>query len=109
VAYAEISEGEAKFRHNRVTSQINFRRSTEGTIILGGSGSMPPGKLCKITPKITHFFPLLKQVLDNTFLHFLFLGSEGVAMAQQARSQVLKFGGAKYIFRGALVLFLSYF
>jgi len=27
----------------------------------------------------------------------------------QARSQVLKFGGEKYIFRGARFLFLSYF
>jgi len=29
--------------------------------------------------------------------------------ANQARSQVLKFGGAKYILRGAQFLFLSYF
>jgi len=28
-----------KFRHNRVTSQINFRGSAEGTIILGGPGA----------------------------------------------------------------------
>ena len=31
----KISEGGAKFRHNRVTSQINFRGSAEGTTIVG--------------------------------------------------------------------------
>jgi len=51
----KISEGEGKFRHNRVTSQINFRGSAEGTTILGGSGGMPPRKFCKVTPKNTHF------------------------------------------------------
>jgi len=35
----------AKFRHNRVTSQINFRGSAEGTTILGVSGVMPTGKI----------------------------------------------------------------
>jgi len=60
VAYAQkISEGRAKFRHNRVTSQINFRGSAEGTTILGGPGAwacegMLPGKFCKITPKNVH-------------------------------------------------------
>ena len=32
--------GRPKFRHNRVTSQINFRGSAEGTTILGASGGM---------------------------------------------------------------------
>ena len=53
----------AKFRHNRVTSQINFRGSAEGTPILGGSGGMPPEKFCKITPKNTNFCAFWKQVL----------------------------------------------
>ena len=43
---------------------------------------MPPGKFCKITPKNTHFCAFWKQVLDNTVFTFLFLGSEGVPMAQ---------------------------
>jgi len=34
----KISEGWANFRRNRVTSQINFRGSAEGTTILGGPG-----------------------------------------------------------------------
>jgi len=59
-----------KFRHNRVTSQINFRGSAEGTTILGESGNMPPGKFCKITPKNTHFCAFWKQVLDNTIYTF---------------------------------------
>ena len=72
-----------KFRHNRVTSQINIRGSAEGKTILGGSGGMPQGKFCKTTPKNTHFCAYWKQVLDITvFCIFLFLGSEGVAMAQ---------------------------
>jgi len=57
VAYAENPEGGAKFRHNRVISQINFR-----TTILGASGGMPPGK-CKITPKNTQITP------KNAHLH----------------------------------------
>jgi len=62
-AYAENLRGGAKFRHNRVTSQINFRRSAEDTTILGWSRDMPPGKFCKITPKNTHFYAFWKQVL----------------------------------------------
>jgi len=58
----KISEG-GKFRYNRVTSQINFRGRAEGTTILGGSGGMPSGKFCKITPKNTHFCAFWKQVL----------------------------------------------
>ena len=58
VAYAENYRRGAKFRYNRVTSQINFR-----TTILGGSGGMPPGKVCKITPKNTQITP------KNTHLH----------------------------------------
>jgi len=41
-----------KFRHNHVTSQINFRGSSEGTTILGGSGDMPPGNCAKLHLKI---------------------------------------------------------
>jgi len=63
VAYAENFRGASKFRHNRVTSKINFRGSAESTTILRGSGSMPPGKFCKITPKNTHFCAFWKQVL----------------------------------------------
>jgi len=59
----KISKGKAKFRHNRVTPQINFRRSAEGKTILRGSGVMPPGKICKITPRNTHFCAFWKQVL----------------------------------------------
>ena len=48
----KISEGDAKFRHDRVTSQINFSGSAEGTTILGGFGGV--------------------QVLDNTVLKFFY-------------------------------------
>jgi len=44
VAYAENFRGGAKFRHNRVTSQINFRGSAESTTILGVPGACP-GKI----------------------------------------------------------------
>ena len=70
--YTEISEGRASYRHNHVTSQINFRGSAEGMAILGGSGCMPPGKFCKITPKNTHFCAFWKQVLDNTVFTFFY-------------------------------------
>jgi len=73
VAYAENFRGGTKFCHNRVKSKINFRGSAEGTTILGGSGGMPPGNICKITPKNTHFCAFWKQVLDNsvsTFFYF---------------------------------------
>jgi len=63
VAYAENFRREAKCRHNRVTSQINFRGSAKGTTIVGGSGGMPPRKFCKITPKNMHFCAMWKQVL----------------------------------------------
>jgi len=53
----------AKFRHNRVTSQINFRGSAEGTTILGGSGGMLLGKFCKITSKNKHFCSFWRHVL----------------------------------------------
>ena len=49
----KISEG-AKFRHNRVTSQINFRGCAEGTTILGGPGACPREN--------THFCAFWKQV-----------------------------------------------
>jgi len=68
----KISEGRAKFRHNHVTSQINFRGSAEGTTILGGSGGMPLGKFCTITPKNTHFCAFWKQILDNTVFTFFY-------------------------------------
>jgi len=55
VAYAEISDGEAKFRHNRVTSQINFRGSAEGTAILGGPGACPRKNFAKLHLKIRIF------------------------------------------------------
>jgi len=51
----KISEGEAKFRHNRGTSQINFRGSVEGTTILGGSGAFPLENFAKLHLKICIF------------------------------------------------------
>jgi len=47
--------GGAKFRHNRVTSQINFRWSSEGTTILGGSGACPRENFVKLHLKIRIF------------------------------------------------------
>jgi len=68
----KISDGRAKFRHSRVTLQINFRGSAEGTTILGASGGMLLGIFCKITPKNTHFCAFWKQVLDNTVFKFFY-------------------------------------
>jgi len=45
----------AKFRHNRVTSQINFRGSAEGTTILGGSGGCSWENFVKLHLKISIF------------------------------------------------------
>jgi len=59
----KISEGGGKVSSQCVTSQINFRGSAEGTTIIGGSGGMPPRKVCKITPKSTRFCAFWKQVL----------------------------------------------
>jgi len=55
VAYAEKFRGWAKFRHNRVTSQINFRGSAEGTTTLGGPGACPRGNFSKLHLEI-HIF-----------------------------------------------------
>ena len=52
VAYAENVRVGAKFRHNRVMSQINFR-----TTIVGGK---PPRKFCKISPKDTQITPKIR-------------------------------------------------
>jgi len=59
----KFPRGGAKFHHNRVTSQINFRRSAEGATILWRPGGMSPGKFCKLTPKNTHFCAFGKQIL----------------------------------------------
>jgi len=75
VAYAENSRWGAKFRYNRVMSQINFR-----TTILGVSGVMSPGKFSKITPKNTQITPKnthLHLKIRILFIIFSFLGSEG--------------------------------
>jgi len=41
VVYAENFRGGASFRHNRVTSQINFRGRAEGRPFQGGPGNAP--------------------------------------------------------------------
>jgi len=43
--YAENFRGGPKFRHNRVTSQIIFSASAEGTTILGGVQGYAPGNI----------------------------------------------------------------
>jgi len=55
VAYAENFRGGTKFRHNRVTSQINFRGSTEGTTIPRGPGACPRESFAKLHLKIRIF------------------------------------------------------
>jgi len=55
VAYAENFRGGPQFRHNRVTSQINFRGSAGGTIILGGPGACPRENIAKLHIKIRIF------------------------------------------------------
>ena len=51
----KISEREAKFRHNCVTSQINFRGSVEGTTILGGPEACPRENFANLHLKIRIF------------------------------------------------------
>ena len=51
----KISEGEANFRHNRVTSQINFRGSAEDMTILEGSEACPRENFAKLHLKIRIF------------------------------------------------------
>jgi len=51
----KISEGGAKFRRNRVTSQITFRGSVEGTTILGSPGACPRENFAKLHVKIRIF------------------------------------------------------
>jgi len=51
----KISEGRGKFRHNRVTSQINFRGSAEGSTILGGPEACPRENFAKLHLKIRIF------------------------------------------------------
>jgi len=62
VAYAENFRGGESFV-TMCDVQINFRRSAEGTTIIGESGGMAPGKFCKITPKSTRFYAFCQQVL----------------------------------------------
>ena len=65
VAYTESFRGEGtKFRHNRVTSQINFMESAEGTIILGWSGGISRKNFAELHLKI-----LLLKLLGFA-LHF---------------------------------------
>jgi len=78
----KISEGVAKFRYNRVTSQIKFRGSAEGTTILGGPGACPLENFAKLHLKIRILCILEARFRQYCFYMFLFLGSEGVAMAQ---------------------------
>jgi len=72
----------AKFRHNRVTSQINFRGSAEGTTILGGPGTCPRENFAKLHLKYAFLCILEANFKQFWFYIFLFLGSEWVAMAQ---------------------------
>jgi len=51
----KISEVRAKFRHNRVTSQINFRGSSDDTTILGVTKAYPWENLAKLHVKIRIF------------------------------------------------------
>jgi len=55
VAYAENFRGGRNFRHNRVTSQINFRGSAEGTTILGDPGACTRENFAKLHLKIRIF------------------------------------------------------
>jgi len=89
VAYAENFSRGVKFYHNLcdvtlvqydVTNQLQGKCQRHDHS--RGVRGMPPGKFCKITPRKTHFCAFWKQVLDNTVFTFLFLGSEGVAIAQ---------------------------
>jgi len=78
-----------KFRHNRVTSQINFRPTIDHSRRVRG---MTPGKFCKITPTNTQFtlkntqitpknthLPLKIRIL---FIHFFIFRVWGGCMAQ---------------------------
>ena len=78
----KFSEGWAKSRHNHVMSQINFRGCAEGTITLGGRGACPRENFAKWHLKIRIFVHSGSTFRQYCFYIFLFLGFEGVAMAQ---------------------------
>jgi len=70
-----------KFRHNRVTSQINFRESAESTTSLDGPWACPRENFAKLHKDA--FFCIVEASFRHyCFYIFLFLGSEGLAMAQ---------------------------
>jgi len=61
----------------------------------------------KIVSTVTERFAVIGRVYTDVQSMPMFQTLVGIPI--QARSQVLKFGGAKYIFRGARFLFLLYF
>jgi len=80
VAYAENFRGGGQVSSQScdVTNQLREVPKT----ILWGSGGMPPGKFCKIAPKNTLLCILEASFRQYCFYIFLFLGSEGLTMAQ---------------------------
>ena len=60
----KVSEWGSKFRHNRVTSQINLR-SGEGMTIIGWSGGMPRKNFAKLHLKIRIFVPVKSEASRN--------------------------------------------
>ena len=64
VAYAESFRRGPKFRHNRVTSQINLG-SAEGTTIIGWSGGMPRKNFAKLHQKYAFLYQSNRKVLEN--------------------------------------------
>jgi len=75
VAYAENFRGEDKFRHNRVTSQINLR-----TTILGGPGARPRKNFAKLHLKIRKLhlkYAFTPKSTHTIYTFFLLLGSDG--------------------------------
>jgi len=51
----KFPRGEAKFRHNRVTSQTNFRGNDESTTIVGESGGILRINFAKLYLKLRIF------------------------------------------------------
>jgi len=63
----KISERVLKCRHNRVTSQINFRGSAEGTTILWDPGACPQENFAKLLLKIRIFVHFESKFQYNAF------------------------------------------
>jgi len=71
----KFPRGGAKFCHNRVTSQINFRGSAEGMTILGSAEACPRENFAKLHQKYA-FFCILEASFSIMLLLDLLAGEK---------------------------------